>query len=74
MKMKYNIKVHFPQRKSIEAPVPNFTISYNDMTMTVNSEKLPTKLYKLLPVPLCNAKPNDWHPFCVLAVAMGLMK
>jgi hypothetical protein len=68
------ILLHFPPRKSTASKVPNWTISYNDLSMTVDEDNLPTSLYKLLPKPYCSSKPDDWIPFCCRAIALKLMK
>lgn len=69
------IRVWFPRRKSTDAPQPNFTVSYGSMSMTVDIDRIPGELYKKLPDGgFANAKAEDWRPFCVQAVAMGLMR
>lgn len=68
------IRTHFPRRKSTAAPAPAFTLAFNDFSMTVDIDKLPQSLYKLLPVPIAKAGPKDWKPFCVTAIALGYMR
>lgn len=68
------ILLHFPLRKSTSHRVQNWTISYNDLTMTVDENALPSSLYKLLPIPYVTSKADDWIPFCCKAIALNLMK
>jgi hypothetical protein len=69
------IKLHWPRRKSPSSSVPNFTISFDDLTMTVDLSRLPRNLARQLPSgALAKAAPADWYPFCTTAIAMGLMR
>lgn len=68
------IRVHFPRRKSVTSQQPDFSISYYDLSMTVNIDRLPSDLYKRLPKVLSQAKEADWVPFCIAAVASRLMR
>lgn len=69
------IRLHFPQRKSIDAPAPNWSISCGDLTMTVDTDYLPAQLYRLLPNGgYAVVDPEEFRPFCNTAIAFGLMK
>lgn len=39
-----------------------------------NEGKLPARLYRLLPLPYCVARSEDWEQFAVHAIATGFMK
>jgi hypothetical protein len=69
-----NIRIHFPKRKSASARVPNFTISADDLSMTVDIDNLPDRLYRLLPNVIAKASANEWRPFVVSAIALNLMR
>ncbi len=70
-----DIRIHWPERKSTSGQVPNFTISCNDMSMTVDIDRLPNPLHRLLPSKaLTKATPQEWKPFCVSAIAHGYMR
>jgi hypothetical protein len=68
------VKLHCPKRKSTEAPVPNVTLSWNDLQITIDEQYMPTKLVRLLPPAYVHATEEQWKPFITLAIAMGLMK
>ena len=68
------IKVVYQKRKCVEGEVPNYTIYFNGMSMVVDECCLPPKLYRLLPPAHGHCKSMEWYPFCVMAVALKLMK
>ena len=68
------INVEYQKRKSIESLVPNYTVKFNGMSMVVDEGKLPPKLYRMIPMAHGTKPASEWYGFCVLAVAMGLMK
>lgn len=68
------IRRYFPRRKNTWSRVPDFTISYNDKSMTIDADHLPIYLTRLLPNGFAVCPITDWLPFCRMADAMGHMK
>ncbi len=68
------VRIHFPERRSTEARVPNPTLFVGERRMTIDADNLPGQIARLLPTSLVRAPLDNWKPFIAAVAVRGLLR
>lgn len=67
------VRIHFPERKAVEAPVPNPVLFVGDAKIVLDVDRMDGRMARQLPGGLFHASIEDLRPFLIQLAMRGLI-